>query len=174
MALLRIRTYPDAVLKQRAHPVQSVDASLRKLIDDMAETMYNAPGIGLAANQVGDLRRVIVLDLQRPEIQQGLIALVNPVIIHAEGRTKYEEGCLSVPGYYAKVKRYEKVRVKGLNPDGKEIIIDADGLLAIVLQHEIDHLDGYLFVDRLGPVARELFLRRWKKNRMEGEGEVAG
>ncbi|SFM65363.1 peptide deformylase [Thermodesulforhabdus norvegica] len=174
MALLRIHTYPDPVLKQTAKPVGSVDSSVRKLINDMAETMYDAPGIGLAATQVGDLRRVIVLDLQKPEVQEGLIALVNPVIVHAEGRTKYEEGCLSVPGYYARVKRYERVRVKGLDPDGKEVVIDADGLLAIVLQHEIDHLDGYLFIDRLGPVARELFLRRWKKSKMAQEAGIAG
>ncbi len=163
MAILDICKYPDPVLKKQAKPVNDIDRSVRKLISDMAETMYDAPGIGLAANQVGRLERVIVLDLQKPEVQQGLIAIVNPQIVKAEGSTKYEEGCLSVPGFFSKVKRYEKVTVKGLSPDGKPITIEADGLLAIVLQHEIDHLDGFLFIDRLGPVARELFKRKWKK-----------
>lgn len=167
MALLRIHTYPDPVLREKARPIESVDRSVRKFIEDMAETMYDAPGIGLAANQVGDLRRIIVIDLQKPEIQQGLIALINPVIVHADGNIKYEEGCLSVPGYYSKVNRYERITVKALDQKGNEIVLDVDGLLAIVLQHEIDHLDGYLFIDRLGPVAKELFKRKWKKGRIQ-------
>jgi len=170
MALLTIHTYPDPVLKEQAKPVTEIDSRVRKLIDDMAETMYDAPGIGLAANQVGKLEQIVVIDLQKPEIQQGLIALINPVIIKAEGTTKYEEGCLSVPGFYAKVKRHEKVTVRALSPEGKQITLEADGLLAIALQHEIDHLNGYLFVDRLGPVGRELFKRKWKK-RMADKGK---
>ncbi len=163
MAILSICTYPDPVLKKQAKPVDEINSSIRKLITDMAETMYDAPGIGLAANQVGRLERIIVVDLQKPDLQQGLIAIVNPEIVKAEGSVKYEEGCLSVPGFYSKVKRAERVTVKGLSPDGKPVTIEADGLLAVVLQHEIDHLDGYLFVDRLGPVAKELFKRKWKK-----------
>jgi len=172
MAILRICTYPDPVLREKAQPISQIDRAVRKLADDMAETMYAAPGIGLAANQVGIPKRLIVLDLQDREGQRGLIVLVNPEIVQASGSIKHEEGCLSVPGFYAKVSRFGRVLVRGLNLDGKMVEIDAQGLLAVALQHEIDHLDGKLFVDRLGPVGRELFKRKWKK-RQEAEHAVS-
>ncbi|MEJ5300740.1 MAG: peptide deformylase [Thermodesulforhabdaceae bacterium] len=172
MAILRICTYPDPVLREKAQPINQIDRAIRKLADDMAETMYAAPGIGLAANQVGIPRRLIVLDLQERDGHSGLIVLVNPEIVQASGSIRHEEGCLSVPGFYAKVTRFGRVLVRGLNLDGKTVEIDAQGLLAVALQHEIDHLDGRLFVDHLGPVGRELFKRKWKK-RQESEHAVS-
>ena len=163
MALLNICVYPDPVLRQKARPVDRVDSSVRKLINDMAETMYDAPGIGLAANQVGKPLRLILVDLQREENNPGLIVLVNPQIVEARGEIVWEEGCLSLPDYYANVKRPGWVRVRGLNPDGETVEIEADGLLAVALQHEIDHLDGRLFIDYLNPLQRDIFKRKWKK-----------
>jgi len=167
MACLEICTYPDPVLKQKAEPVENLDSDICRLIDDMAETMYEAPGIGLAANQVGKAVRLLVVDLQRPEYEHGLLVLVNPEIVNASGETSFEEGCLSVPEYFATVKRAEQVTVCGLDQHGKAIHIEASGLLAVVLQHEIDHLEGKLFVDRLGPIARDIFRRKWKKKLKE-------
>lgn len=168
MAILQIRTYPDRVLREQAEPIDRVDRSVRKLADDMAETMYAAPGIGLAANQVGILKRIIVLDLQEREGCSGLIVLINPEVIKTSGSIKHEEGCLSVPGFFAKVTRPGYVVVRGQNLNGKTVEIEATGLLAVALQHEIDHLNGRLFVDHLGSVGRELFKRKWKK-RQEAE-----
>jgi peptide deformylase len=167
MALLEICTYPESVLRENAAPVETVDRQCRKLIDDMVETMYEAPGIGLAANQVGKAVQVITIDLQRPEDENGLIVLVNPRIVTAGGTITWEEGCLSVPEFFAKVKRFETVTVKALSPDGKPVEINASGLLAVVLQHEIDHLAGQLFVDKIGPIARDIFRRKWKKKQKE-------
>lgn len=167
MASLQICTYPDPILRRKAEPVATVDREVRRLIDAMAETMYSAPGIGLAANQVGRAQRVLVVDLQRPDYDQGLLVLVNPRIVAASGETTYEEGCLSVPEFFSNVKRYEHVTVQGLDKDGKPIEIEASGLLAVVLQHEIDHLEGRLFIDRLGTITRELFKRKWKKRLKE-------
>lgn len=169
MALLEICTYPDPVLREKARRVETVDREIRKLIDDMAETMYDAPGIGLAANQVGKLLRLVMIDLQKPEYEHGLIVLVNPEIVSGRGETTYEEGCLSVPEFYSKVKRYEEVVVRGMDPDGKPVEIQAGGLLAIALQHEIDHLEGKLFIDRIGLIARDIFKRKWKKRLKEKE-----
>ncbi len=168
MAILKIKTYPDSVLRGHARPVDEVNRDIRKLIDNMAETMYDAPGIGLAANQVGELKRVIVIDIQKEGESTGLIALINPEILELRGNISTEEGCLSVPDFYSEVKRAEEVRVRALNPDGKEIEIDAKGLLAVVLQHEIDHLNGKLFIDRLNPIKREIFKRNWKKKKKKG------
>jgi peptide deformylase len=165
MALLEICTYPDKVLLREAEPVCTLDREIIKLADDMAETMYNAPGIGLAANQVGVPRRLIVVDCSRRDPDSQLIVLVNPEIIAAEGMTSIEEGCLSVPDYQAEVMRYEKVKVRGLDLQGKTVELDADGLLAVVLQHEIDHLNGKLFIDHLSRLKRELCKRRLLKRR---------
>lgn len=167
MSCLQICTYPDPVLRRRAEPVTTIDREIRKLIDEMAETMYAAPGIGLAANQVGKPKRVLVIDLQRPEYDQGLLVLVNPRIVAASGETTYEEGCLSVPEFFSNVKRCEQVTVQGLDKDGKPVEISASGLMAVVLQHEIDHLEGRLFIDHLGTITRELFKRKWKKRLKE-------
>jgi peptide deformylase len=169
MALLEVRVYPDPILRTGANPVEEVDREIRKLADDMAETMYDAPGIGLAANQVGESRRLVVLDLQHPEDETGLIVLVNPDIVAAEGEFTWEEGCLSVPGFFANVKRHNRVTVRALNLDGNTFEITAEGLLAIALQHEIDHLEGRLFVDRLGLAAKESFKRKWKRRVKEAE-----
>jgi peptide deformylase len=169
MACLEICTHPDPVLRKRAPDVEKIDRQIRKLIDDMAETMYDAPGVGLAANQVGKLARLLVIDLQKPDYEHGLIVLINPKIISAKGEIVFEEGCLSVPNYFAEVKRAEEVTVRGLNQDGKSIEIEASGFLAVALQHEIDHLDGKLFVDRLGPIARDIFRRKWKKLHREAK-----
>jgi len=146
-----------------------VDDSVRKLIDDMVETMYYARGIGLASVQVGDPRRVVVLDVPDEDEKErakgkNLMALVNPEIVYAEGETVYEEGCLSVPGITADVERAARVRVKALDRDGKPFEIEAEGLLAIALQHEIDHINGVLFIDRLSRLKRELVKRRYRKS----------
>ncbi|WP_448384218.1 peptide deformylase [Desulfosoma sp.] len=167
MAVLDICVYPDPVLREKARPIDTVDGAVRKLMDDMAETMYNAPGIGLAANQVGRPVRLIVVDLQREGDPHGLIRLVNPEIIEARGELVWEEGCLSVPEFFAEVHRHEKVVVRGLNADGKPVEIRADGLFAVVLQHEIDHLNGRLFIDHLNPIKRDIFKRKWKKRLLE-------
>lgn len=147
MALLPILRYPDPRLHTRAQPVAQVDAEIRKLAADMAETMYEAPGIGLAATQVNVHRRVLVLDISEDKSQ--LQVFINPEILWREGECEGEEGCLSVPGVYETVKRSERVKVRALNLDGKSFELDADGLLAICLQHEIDHLEGKVFVEYL-------------------------
>lgn len=150
MALLPILRYPDPKLHRIAKPVAEVDASLRKLVADMAETMYEAPGIGLAATQVGALVRVVVIDVT--EDKSRLLALINPEILEKSGEQVCEEGCLSVPGIYEKVARAERVRVVALNTEGNRFEFDAEGLLAVCVQHEIDHLDGKVFVDYLSPL----------------------
>ena len=147
MALLNILHYPDERLHTVAKPVDVVDDALRRLIDDMAETMYAAHGIGLAATQIDYHRRLVVIDLS--EEHDDLLVLINPVITRKAGETVYEEGCLSVPGIYDKVTRAETVTVEALDRDGQPFSLDAEGLLAICIQHEIDHLDGKVFVEYL-------------------------
>lgn len=147
MALLPILHYPDPLLHTRAKPVVVVDASIRKLAADMAETMYAAPGIGLAATQVNVHQRLLVLDISEDKSQ--LQVFINPEILAKEGACEGEEGCLSVPGIYETVKRSERVTVRALDLDGKPFEVAADGLLAVCLQHEIDHLDGKVFVEYL-------------------------
>jgi peptide deformylase len=156
--------WPDPVLKQVATPVDRVDDSIRRLLDDMAETMYAADGVGLAAPQVGVGKRVIVIDVSPREPDQKLIHLVNPTIVEAEGKLIYTEGCLSIPGEAEEVERANKVRVRALDYHGKpfEIVAEAD-LLAVALQHEHDHLQGTLFVDHLSSLKRELIRKRMKK-----------
>lgn len=167
MALLQVSVYPDPILRQKCLPVEKVDGTIDKLIDDMAETMYEAPGVGLAANQVGSPLRIIVVDAQRPDDEHGLIVLLNPEVVSGQGQTISEEGCLSLPDYFSKVKRFNEVVVKGLDRKGNPVEINATGFLAVVLQHEIDHLEGRLFIDRIGPIARDIFKRRWKKRMRE-------
>lgn len=165
MALLEILTYPDPILKQVSEPVEEINSDVTALIQDLLETMYEAPGIGLAAPQVGQLKRVVVLDLDyRSGEERKPIVLVNPEIVFSEGEILFEEACLSVPEYSAEVKRSEKVKVKGLNEKGEDVEIEGEGLLSVALQHEIDHLDGILFVDRLGLVKRDIFKRKFKKS----------
>ena len=147
MALLPILRYPDPRLHTHAQAVESVTDDIRQLITDMAETMYEAPGIGLAATQVNVHRRVVVIDVS--EDQSALMALINPEILERSGEQVCEEGCLSVPGIYEKVARAERVRVRALNAKGEPFELDAEGLLAVCIQHEIDHLDGKVFVEYL-------------------------
>ena len=147
MALLPILRYPDPRLHTVATPVARVDDEIRKLIADMAETMYEAPGIGLAATQVDVHKRIVVIDVS--EDKSGLMALINPEILERSGEQVCEEGCLSVPGIYEKVSRAERVKVRALNENGESFEFEADGLLAVCVQHEIDHLDGKVFVEYL-------------------------
>jgi len=174
MAILDILKYPDPFLKTKTEPVEKIDDSIRALISDMTETMYRARGIGLAAVQVGVARRVALLDVPQEDARdeegnrrlvrgKNLIAVINPEIVWTEGTTKYEEGCLSVPGLTADVQRALRVRVKALDRDGNPFEINAEGLLAIALQHEIDHLDGLLFIDRLSRLKRELIKKKIMK-----------
>jgi peptide deformylase len=164
MALLPILTYPDPRLRSKSSSVETVNAEIKRLLDDMAETMYDAPGVGLAASQVGVNVRAIVVDIAaQEEDSPGLIKLINPEIVFSEGQQIGEEGCLSIPGFVSLVKRKERVTVKGLNEEGEQAEIDASGLLARVLQHEIDHIDGILFIDRLSRLKRELFKKRIDK-----------
>ncbi|HAK87928.1 MAG TPA: peptide deformylase [Nitrospiraceae bacterium] len=163
MAVLEIRKYPDEVLKKKALPVENIDRSLQRLIDDMIETMYAAPGIGLAAPQVGISKRLIVIDVSLGEEKNSLIVLINPEIMDTEGIADSDEGCLSVPGYNSTIKRAEKVTVKGLDRNGKPVQIEGDEMLARALQHEIDHLDGILFVDRMSSIKKEFFKKKYLK-----------
>ena len=164
-----ILTYPDPELKKKSAPVVVINDAVRELVRDMAETMYDAPGVGLAAPQVGVHQRVIVIDVSGKEEAPELIAVINPVIIHAEGDSFEEEGCLSVPQYAANVRRHARVVVKGLDLEGNERTWRADELLAIAFQHEIDHLDGILYVDHLSPLKRDLFRRRARRMAESGE-----
>jgi len=161
MAVLKILTYPDPRLRKKSAPVEKIDEQVERLLDDMAETMYGAPGIGLAAPQVGVNLRLCIVDVSpRDENSAGLIELINPVIISAEGEQIGEEGCLSIPGFSSEVKRKEKVRVQALNRRGEFFEIEGTGLLARAFQHEIDHLDGILFIDRLSKLRRELLKKK--------------
>lgn len=153
MALLPILRFPDERLRTVAKPVTVFDTALRQLVTDMAETMYEAPGIGLAATQVNVHQRVVVIDVS--EDQSALQVLINPVIQSVSGMQTYEEGCLSVPGIYDKVDRPSDVRVRYQDMDGKEQVLETDGLLAICIQHEIDHLNGKVFVDHLSQLKQQ-------------------
>ena len=169
MAVLEIRKYPDKVLKKKAAPVVSFDEALQQLIDDMIETMYAAPGVGLAAPQVGVSKRLAVIDISTKGAQMPLLVLINPVFLLKEGSIEFEEGCLSLPEYTAKVKRADKVVVRFLDRKGEEMELEAEGLLAIALQHEIDHLDGLLLIDRISPIKREFFKKRFAKAQKLGK-----
>jgi peptide deformylase len=171
MALLPILEFPDPRLRTRAATVAAVDATVRKLIDDMLETMYAAPGIGLAATQVNVHKRVLVVDVT--EDRSKPLALINPEIVAREGVEESEEGCLSVPGIYDKVTRAEKIRVRTLDRSGKQIEIEADGLLAVCIQHEMDHLEGKLFVDYLSELKRTRIRKKLEKERKDRAAEAA-
>jgi peptide deformylase len=164
----RIYTYPEAVLKEVAADVDDIDGAVASALDDMVETMYAAPGVGLAAPQIGLSQRMIVLDVDHENKGKQLLKLVNPVITESEGEVLWEEGCLSVRDYQAEVLRAERVLVKAWTTDQKEVEIEGTGLLAVALQHEIDHLNGTLFIDRLSRLKRDLYKRRLKKLEREG------
>jgi peptide deformylase len=169
MAILEILRYPHPTLKKKSKTIPKIDQEIRKLVQDMAETMYAAPGVGLAAPQVGHSLRVVVIDVNRANEPKNLFVLINPEIIAGEGECTWEEGCLSVPDFNEEVKRKKKVVVRYQDLEGQEKEITGDELLAIALQHEIDHLDGVLFIDRLSPLKRDLFRKRLEKEKKEGK-----
>lgn len=155
---------PDPILRQVSAPVERVDADMRKLADDMLETMYDAPGIGLAAIQIGIPRRMLVIDVSREGDPREPLVFINPEIVaSSDERSVYDEGCLSIPDYYAEVERPAKVTVKSLDRDGKDVVTEADGLLATCLQHEIDHLNGVLFIDHISRLKREMVIKKFTK-----------
>ncbi len=162
MPILNILHYPDKRLHTIAKPIVSVDSAILRLIDDMAETMYAAPGIGLAATQVDAHIQLVVIDIS--ESKDQLQVFINPKIVAAEGETVYEEGCLSVPGIYEKVTRYERVTVEALDRKGQPFKLNADGLLAICIQHELDHLMGRVFVEKLSQLKQTRIISKLKKN----------
>ncbi|HEY6000981.1 MAG TPA: peptide deformylase [bacterium] len=163
MAIRTIRTWPDEVLRQKAAPVEDFGDELQRLIDDMLETMYHAPGVGLAAPQVGVSRRLLVIDVSSKTDPQQVIVLANPELVEADEPVEAEEGCLSVPDYSAKIKRARRVAVRGHNRHGHPVEVRGEDLLARALQHEIDHLEGMLFIDRLSPYRREIAKKKLKK-----------
>lgn len=161
MAVLEMRKIGDTVLREKALKVDEITPEIDKLIKDMIETMYASLGVGLAAPQIGVSKRIIVIDGE----EEGLFVLINPVILKKEGKIIEEEGCLSVPGIYSKVTRYEKVTVEGINQKGEKIKISKDGLIGKALQHEIDHLEGVLFIDRVSKIKRQILLDEYKKKK---------
>ncbi|TCK16793.1 peptide deformylase [Thiogranum longum] len=171
MAKLEILHFPDPRLRTRAKPVEEVDAALRELIEDMFETMYAAPGIGLAATQVNVHQRVLVIDLSQEHDEPRVF--INPEILEKDGVEEMDEGCLSVPGIYERVKRAEHIRVRALDRDGQIFEQEADGLLAVCIQHEIDHLDGKLFVDYLSSLKRNRIRKKLEKQARHGDTEGA-
>ncbi len=163
----KILKYPEPVLRKMSEPVDRVDDEVRALMADLVDTMRHVGGVGLAAPQIGVNRRVVVIEI--PEDEAGdkkpqLIRLVNPEIVEARGTAKFEEGCLSIPGIKTNVRRNEVVVVSGLDEEGKDVRMEATGLLSIALQHEIDHLDGILFIDRVSSLKREFLLKRYRKH----------
>ncbi|MGD0490191.1 MAG: peptide deformylase [Steroidobacteraceae bacterium] len=172
MTKLAILEYPDPRLRTKAVPVTTVDDAVRQLIDDLLETMYAAKGIGLAASQVDVHRRILVLDISDSRDQP--MAFINPEILEAEGSAPGEEGCLSLPGIYDKLERAERIRVRALDRNGEPFELEADGMLAVCIQHEMDHLEGKLFVDYLSELKRQLIRRRLQKERKQRVSQAAG
>lgn len=166
MAIREIKKFPDPVLRKKTAAVGAIDENLCRLIDDMVETMHAAPGVGLAANQVGVPLQVAVIDISEHEDEgkkRPLVVLINPEVLSLEGAVVAEEGCLSVPDFTDKVKRAARIKVRAKDRTGKTFELEADGLMAKALQHEIDHLNGILFIDRLSPIKKSIFRRRMKK-----------
>jgi len=166
MAVREIKTYPDPVLRNKTARVETIDDTIQRLIEDLVETMHAAPGVGLAANQVGVPLQVAVIDLSTREEQENrhpLLVLINPVILSTQGSVIAEEGCLSLPEYTEKIKRAARVTVRAQDRRGKPFEIEADGLMAKALQHEIDHLNGLLLIDRLSTLKKDIFKRKYRK-----------
>ncbi|WLS09904.1 peptide deformylase [Shinella sumterensis] len=164
MTIKPLTILPDPILRQVSQPIETVDGEVKKLADDMLETMYDAPGIGLAAIQIGVARRMLVLDVSKDGEDKQPLVFINPEIVSAtDARSVYEEGCLSIPDYYAEVERPAAIKVRHLDRDGKEQLTEADGLLATCLQHEIDHLNGVLFIDHISKLKREMVIRKFTK-----------
>lgn len=165
MSQLDIVLYPAEVLAKRAIEVGDVNAEIKRLVDNMIETMYKAPGIGLAAPQVDVLKRVTVIDVSPSEEEERqLHVMINPTIVHRQGKILWEEGCLSIPGVYEKVERSEKIVVEALDREGRPFELEAEGLLSVCIQHEIDHLDGVVFLDRISPLKRRMAIKKYKKH----------
>lgn len=167
MALLPILTYPDPILKSVAQPVDAVTDEIRALVEDMAETMYAAPGVGLAANQIGVLKRIFVIDIADEDEPSDLKVFINPQIIEKDGEVVFSEGCLSFPGASEEIKRAATVKVKALDAQGNPFEVEADGLLAIAIQHENDHLDGVLMIDKVGALKKRKISRQVQKAVLE-------
>ncbi len=167
MSLRKILTYPDPLLHRVAEPIEKFDTKLVSLVSDMVETMRQAPGIGLAAPQIGQPIRLIVVEIPSEKENESsvLYSVCNPIITERSGQARIEEGCLSLPGFFIEVDRSKEVRLEGQNPDGTPFLLEADGLLAICFQHEIDHLEGKMLVNYVGPVKRELYRKEMKKRR---------
>ena len=161
MAILEILHYPDLRLRNKARPVEKIDDKVRQFVDDMLETMYDAPGIGLAATQVNVTKQIIVIDLSENKDQP--LCLINPMILKAEGEEETEEGCLSVPGVFESVKRAESIEVRALDRQGEPFEMKVDGILAVCIQHEMDHLDGKLFVDYLSQLKKQRIRKKLEK-----------
>ena len=173
MALRKILHYPDPLLKRKSETVTEFNDELRQLAEDMAETMYDAPGVGLAAPQIGVLKRLVVIDCSGSDEPNDLLVAVNPEIIATEGESVEEEGCLSVPGFWANVKRAETATLRYQDVEGTVHERTSDGLLGICMQHELDHLEGVLFVDRLSPLKRSIFKKKYTKMMKEREQNAA-
>ena len=170
MATLPILKYPNPILKKKSRPVPKIDPAIQQLVQDMAETMYAAPGVGLAAPQVGCSLRLAVVDITPADQPKNLVVLINPEVIAAEGECSWEEGCLSVPEYTQEVTRKKRIVVRYQDLQGeKREIVGEDNLLSVALQHEIDHLDGILFIDRISRLKRELFRKKLQKESKEGK-----
>jgi peptide deformylase len=165
MAILNILHYPDPRLRKKALPVENVDNEIKQLVDDMFETMYQAPGIGLAATQADVQKRIIVIDIS--EDKSNPLCFINPEIIATGGEEEMEEGCLSVPGIYEKVSRADHIKVRALDREGQTFEMDADGLLSVCIQHEMDHLEGKLFVDYLSELKRQRIRKKLEKLRQK-------
>jgi peptide deformylase len=171
MSVLHILEYPDKRLREKTRPVEKVTPEIQQLVDDMAETMYAAPGVGLAANQVGAFWRIFVIDTAGEDDPSDLKVFINPEILSLEGEMVWQEGCLSFPGINESVERAEKVRVRATDREGKLFELEAEGLLSVAIQHENDHLDGKLMIDKLGPLKKRLVQRKLQK-RSEGRQSV--
>ena len=168
--LRKILTEPDPILRKKCEPLEKVDIDTKKLMDDMLETMYAAPGIGLAAVQVGILKRLVVIDISKGEEKKQPIFLINPQIIHRSKKTSvYEEGCLSLPGQFAEIERPAECTIKYIDYNGKEKELKADGLLATCVQHEVDHLNGILFIDYLSKLKKDMIIKKLVKQQKEIE-----
>ncbi len=168
--LRKILTGPDPILRKKCEPLEKVDEETKKLMDDMLETMYAAPGIGLAAIQVGILKRLVVIDISKEEEKKKPIFLINPQIIHQSKNTSvYEEGCLSLPGQFAEIERPAECTIKYIDYNGKEKELKSDGLLATCIQHEVDHLNGILFIDYLSKLKKDMIIKNLVKQKKEIE-----
>ena len=166
--LRKILTEPDPILRKKCEPLEKVDADTKKLMDDMLETMYAAPGIGLAAVQIGILKRIVVIDISKSEEKKNPLFLINPQIVNQSKKTSiYEEGCLSLPGQFAEIERPAECTLKYIDYNGKEKELKADGLLATCIQHEVDHLDGILFIDYLSKLKKDMIIKKLIKQKKE-------